>query len=83
MLLYNLSSIIASNIEVKEKRKKHLLNFNFALAITNMRLYLRKAFGGNELARRIKKYLVPVRPDRSYPRYVKPQTTKSFNNSAA
>lgn len=63
VILYNLSNIIVANTEVKEKGRKHILNFNFTLAVTNIRLYLRKDLDGMDN----QKYLVPVRPDRSYP----------------
>lgn len=41
VIFYNLSNIIAYNTEVSEKGKKHILTFNFSLAVTNVRLYLR------------------------------------------
>lgn len=82
-ILYNLSSIIATGIRKKEKGKKHELASNFARSVCNVRLYLRKNIDETELIKRIKKYLIPIRPDRSYPRKVKPQSTKSFNNRAA
>ena len=82
-ILYNLSSVIATGIRKKEKGKKHELASNFARSVCNVRLYLRKNIDETELIKRIKKYLIPIRPDRSYPRKVKPQSTKSFNNRAA
>ena len=83
VIFYNLSNIIALHTDVKEKGKKHVLTFNFTLAVTNIRLYLRGVFKEAELIRRIKKYLVPIRPDRSYPRNVKPQSLRSFNHRSA
>lgn len=83
VIFYNLSSIISLNTKTRDKGKKHRLSFNFTLAVTNIRLYLRKILNENELIHRIKKYLIPIRSDRSYPRNVKPQSVKSFNNRAA
>lgn len=71
------------NVEIKKEGAKHLLSFNFALAITNIRLYLRRIINEGQIIERIKKYLVPIRPDRSYPRHVRPQSQKAFNNRAA
>lgn len=82
-ILYNLSSIIAYSTKTKKKGKKHEMSLNYTLAVTNIRLYLNGRITESEVVRRIKKYLVPIRPDRSYPRNVKAQSNKSFNNRAA
>lgn len=82
-ILYNLSSIIAAGIRKKDKGKKYELASNFARSVCNVRLFLRNNINETELIKRIKKYLIPIRPDRSYPRKVKPQSAKSFNNRAA
>lgn len=83
LILYNLSEIIANNVAIRKKGKKHNLNFNFTLAVTNIRLFLRNKISEDVLIERIKKYLVPIRPDRSYARNVKPQSAMSFNNRCA
>ena len=83
VIFYNLSNIMALNTEVKTKGRTHVLTFNFTLVVTNIRLYLRGFFKEAELIKRIKKYLVPIRPDRSYPRNVKPQSLRSFNHRSA
>lgn len=83
LILYNLSEIIANNVAVQKKGKKHILNFNFTLAVTNIRLFLRNKINEDILIERIKKYLVPIRPDRSYARNVKSQSAMSFNNRCA
>lgn len=83
IIMYNLTSIIAAGIETKVKGKKHELAINFTQAVTNIRRFIRGELGEEDLIKRIKKYLVPVRPDRSCPRQVKPQRAKPFNNRAA
>lgn len=83
LILYNLSEIIANNVSIRKKGKKHIMNFNFTLAVTNIRLFLRNKISADILTERIKKYLVPIRPDRSSARNVKPQSAMSFNNRCA
>ncbi|MGX8680075.1 MAG: IS4 family transposase [bacterium] len=80
-ILYNLTALISSihaETDVPENRK-HKKKANFSLAVTNLREFLNGRISAAELAGRIKKNLVPVRPDRSYERNVKPQSLRPFN----
>lgn len=83
VILYNLTNMIAMHVETKVKGKKYDLHINFALAVTNIRLFLSRRINQAELIRRIKKYLVPIRPDRSFMRNVKSQSAKAFDNRIA
>lgn len=82
LLLYNVSTTIIRNIEIKEKagKRKYEMKINYAAALTNIRLFLKKLLTVQILIERIKKFLVPVRPERCYERKVKPQSAKSLIN---
>ena len=81
--MYNVSKAIIRNIDLKKNKKLELeydYKPNFSSAVTNIRLYLRKKINMKELILRIKKFLVPERPERSYKRSIKPKSVKPFNN---
>lgn len=77
-LMYNVSEIIINNIEIKQNRK-YRYKANFANAVTNIRLYLRNLLKEKNLISRIKKFLVPERPERSYERAIKPKSCQPLN----
>lgn len=84
ILLSNLGAIIANNIEIEQKERwKYLYKINFSALITNVRLFLKHLISSVELVLRIKKNLVPVRPDRKYKRDMKAQSAKSLNHKVA
>lgn len=70
--MYNVSEVIIRNIDLK-KDKKLKLEYDYkpnfkCSAVTNIRLYLRKKINMKELILRIKKFLIPQRPERSFER---------------
>ena len=77
-LMYNVSEIIINNIEIKQNRK-YRYKANFANAVKNIRLYLRNLLKEKNLISRIKKFLVPQRPERSYERAIKPKSCQPLN----
>ena len=84
ILLHCLTNIITQRIEIEQSdKRKHNYKVNLSTAVTNMRLWLRKVIGTSELVKRIKKYLAPIRPDRKYPRNMKPQSAIPFNTKAS
>ena len=84
ILLHCLTSIVTERIEIKQSDKwKHIYKVNLSTAVTNIRLWLRKIIGTEELVKRIKKYLAPVRPDRQYQRNMKPKSVVPFNTKAS
>lgn len=75
IILFNLSNIITNRIKIKQKDKwKNKMEINQSTALTNIRLYLNGRINEKELVARLKKYLVPVRPDRKYKRNMKFKT---------
>ena len=79
-LMYNVSEVIIRNISVKKNKKlEYDYKINFSSAVTNIRLYLKKKISVKELILRIKKFLVPRRPERSFERNMKSQSCKPLN----
>ena len=84
ILLHCLTNIITERIQIEQSEKrKHNYKVNLSTAVTNMRLWLRKVIATDELVKRIKKYLAPVRPDRKYQRNLKPKSVVPFNTKAS
>ena len=79
ILLHCLTNIITERIEVEQSdKRKHHYKVNLSTVVTNMRLWLRKLIGTEELMKE-KKYLAPIRPDRKYQRNMKPKSAIPFN----
>lgn len=84
ILLHCLTNMITERVEIKQSgERKHTYKVNLSTAVTNMRLWLRKIIDTQELVKRIKKYLAPVRPDRKYQRNMKPKSFVPFNTKAS
>ena len=84
ILLHCLTNIITERIEVEQSdKRKHTYKVNLSTAVTNIRLWLRKLIDTEELIKRIKKYLAPIRPDRKYQRNMKPKSVVPFNTKAS
>lgn len=84
LILFNFSRIIINNIPPDQKEEcKYHYKVNFKTAITNIRLYLDGKIDEKELAKRIKKFLSPIRPGRKYSRNVKAQSCKTSSYYAA
>ena len=83
LIFFNLSNIIIQLANIQHKTEKYEWKVNFSAAVTNIRNFLNGRIDGIELLERIKKVLAPLRPERSYPRKVLPQSAKSLNNRIA
>ena len=84
MILHNISRMIVASIEIEQKSKnKYKAKINFSAALTNIRQYLKGKIDGNVLICKIKRFLVPVRPERSFKRNMRPRSTKSLNHKAS
>ena len=71
VILYNLSSFIVNNTIIDKPTSEYKLNFK--VAITNVRLFLNEIIDEENLILRLKKFLVPIRPGRTYERWIKPK----------
>ena len=84
LILYNYCQLIAGNIPPRHDEKwKWKYKASFKAAVTNVRMYMRGSIDEEELVLRIKKFLVPIRPGRSYRRNVRPQSAKTPQYYAA
>ena len=84
LTLFNFSRIIINNTPPDQKEEwKYHYKVNFKTALTNIRLYLDGKLTEAELAKRIKKFLSPIRPGRKYSRNVKAQSAKTSSYYAA
>lgn len=84
IILHNLSNIIVQRTEIAiPKNSKYEWKVNFSTAVTNIRKWLRGYISSEELEKRIKKYLAPVRPDRKYKRDMRPKSVIPFINKAS
>lgn len=78
LILHNYCRLLVNNIPPDENRKwKWRYKSNFKLAVTNIRRYMNDEIDEYELILRIKKFLIPIRPGRSYSRNVRPQSAKT------
>jgi hypothetical protein len=78
LILHNYCRLLINNIPPDENRNwKWKYKSNFKLAVTNIRRYMNDEIDENELILRIKKFLIPIRPGRSYSRNVRPQSCKT------
>ena len=78
LILHNYCRLLVNNIPPDENRKwKWKYKSNFKLAVTNIRRFMNDEINADELILRIKKFLIPIRPGRSYSRNVRPQSAKT------
>lgn len=78
LILHNYCRLLVNNIPPDENKEwKWRYKTNFKLAVTNIRRYMNEEINENELILRIKKFLIPIRPGRSFSRNVRPQSAKT------
>lgn len=78
LILYNYCEIITVHVLVQQKDTKHVYQMNYTIAIHICRYFLRNDSSPPNVEKLIQKNLLPVRPDRSDPRKVRPKSTVSF-----
>jgi len=86
LILYNYCEAITRHIAVSEQgssKRKHVQKINFATAACICKAFLKRSDGEINPCRLIGRFLIPVRPDRSAPRKLKPQSAKTFLYRAA
>ncbi len=78
LILHNYCRFLVNNAPPPHNKKcKWRYKTNFKLAVTNIRRYMNDEIDEEELIRRIIKFLIPIRPGRSYSRNVRPQSCKT------
>ena len=88
LIVYNFCEAITRHITVTrqteaENNRKYDYKINFATAACICRAYLKRDDGEINPCRLIGKFLIPIRPNRSAPRKIKPQSARSFLYRAA
>jgi hypothetical protein len=78
LVLYNYCQLITLNNPPDCKKKwRWRYKSNFKAAVSNIRRYMNDEIDEHELVLRIKKFLIPIRPGRSYSRNVRHQSAKT------
>lgn len=83
LIMYNFTQIIIANIIVKQKETKYCYKINFSAAVHTCRKYICGNISPPKLEALLPKYVVPIRPDRSYTRKIKSKTAKGFSYRVA
>jgi hypothetical protein len=81
LILYNFSEAITRGIVTRKAERKYMYSINFALAISLCVEFLRRCKQKNpmnDLENVLTRYLIPIRPGRSSPRYIRARTATSF-----
>ena len=81
LILYNFSEAITSGIVLRKKSSRFVYRINFTRALSLCAEYLRRCRRGKpriELDKLLSKDLIPERPERSSPRYIRARTAASF-----
>ena len=81
LILYNFSEAIIGGIVLNKKDRKYAYQINFPLALAVCVEFLkrhRNGLGLEGLEELLLKQLIPLRPGRSSPRYIKARTATSF-----
>lgn len=86
LIVYNFCEAITRHIAISKQnreRRKHDQIINFATAACICKAFLKRSDGEINPCRLIGRFLIPIRPDRSAPRHLKPQSAKTFLYRAA
>jgi len=86
LIVYNFCEAITRHIAISKQskaRRKHDQKINFATAACICKAFLMRSDDEINPCRLIGRFLIPVRPDRSAPRKMKPQSAKPFLYRAA
>lgn len=81
LILYNFSEAITRGVVIQNAERKYVYSINFTLAISLCVEFLRRCKQGNPLIGLedvLSRHLIPIRPGRSSPRYIRARTATSF-----
>lgn len=81
LVLYNFCAIITSQVLISQKKRMHGYVVNYAKAFAICRHFLKSNFDESppNVEALIQKFILPIRPHRSYPRKTKCRTFVCFN----
>ena len=77
LILYNYTQLLINVVPIK-KENQYVYKANFATAVTNARLFFKRLIDQREIIKRIKNFLIPIRPGRKFKRNIKGQSAKLF-----
>lgn len=84
LTLHNLAALMTHAVPIEQKEeRKYEYKVNFSIGTTNVKKFLRRKIGAKVLAARIKKGLIPIRPDRCYERNMRAQRVHAFQHRPA
>ena len=69
LIMYNFSEMITSHVIIQRKDRKYTYQANFSAAVLICRQFFRNAVSPSFMESTISKFIIPVRPGRSRPRF--------------
>lgn len=78
MILYNFCTIITMEVPIKKERRKWACQVNLSMAIKICFAFLSDHMGPGNVNDLISRYILPIRPDRTYARQPRFQVPASF-----
>lgn len=80
LILYNYCELITGSIAVNKKDRKYSYRINFSVAIAICTEYLRRSQSSPaiDVVALISRELIPIRPGRHSPRYIRARTATTF-----
>lgn len=79
LILYNFCSVIIINIPVEDRKRRHIYQVNFSIAMKICIMFLRNKESPPHLESLISKYILPIRLGRNYVRQHRIQHPASFS----
>lgn len=80
LIMFNFAGAVAGCIKADKKEEAaYEVKTNFATSITNIRRFLKGTLAETDLIARLKKYLIPIRPGRSFIRNLRTKSAVPFN----
>lgn len=84
LTLHNLAALMIHAVPIEQKKeRKYEYKANFSIGTSNIKKFLKRKIGARELEERIKKGLIPIRPDRCYKRNMREQRVHAFQHRPA
>lgn len=82
LIMHNYARFISNNIYVEDKDPEKM-KLNFKIVVTLSRNYLKGLQDEEDMIRKIKKFLIPIRPGRSFERRMRPKSAIPLTTKAA
>lgn len=80
LIMFNFTGAVAGCIKVdKHEGAAYEVKTNFATSVTNIRRFMKGTLAETDLIVRLKKYLIPIRPGRSFIRNLRTKSLVPFN----